>query len=340
MADIRQLGFLRHLRAEPTSHILRYRKGRPITSEAGAAFWFHPLSSAIAEVPLDDREQPFLISGRSLDFQEVSAQGALTYRVSDPQRLAQRLDFSLDLHNGRYRGQPLEQMADLMIKFARSFTLEYFNQTTLRQALQQGLAEIQSRIEEGLGSHPELEAMGLQMVTVRLAKIAPSAEMEKALQAPTRESIQQQADQAAFERRALAVEKERAIAENELQNKIELARREETLIEQHGLNERRRVLDEIETRSLENEAAAERLRVQQQVEADGIKLMQSARNQAERERMAIYQDLPSEVLLALAARRLAGKLERIDHLSLAPDSLSAMLSGLISAGRNRLEGES
>ena len=163
--------------------------------------------------------------------------------------------------------------------------------------------------------------------------------MEKALQAPARESIQQQADQASFERRALAVEKERAIAENELQNKIELTRREQTLIEQHGLNERRRVTDEVETRKLEAGAAAARLKVQRKAEAEGIDLLQGARNRAERERMEIYRQLPADVLIGLAARELAGKLERIDHLNLAPDTLSPLLTSLMTAGRRKLESE-
>jgi len=51
--------------------------------------------------------------------------------------------------------------------------------------------------------------------------------MEKAMEAPIRECIQQEADEAAFARRALAVEKERAIKENELKNQIELAKRDE-----------------------------------------------------------------------------------------------------------------
>jgi hypothetical protein len=170
--------------------------------------------------------------------------------------------------------------------------------------------------------------------------LSPSAEMEKALQAPTREAIQQQADQAAFERRALAVEKERAIAENELQNQIELARREQDLIEQHGHNERRRVTDEAEALQIENQAAAERLRVQSKAEADGQRLTGAARNQTERERMAIFQEMKPEVLLGMAARQLAGKLERIDHLSLAPDSFTPLLTSLMTAGRDKLESES
>jgi hypothetical protein len=55
--------------------------------------------------------------------------------------------------------------------------------------------------------------------------------------------IGQQADDAAFARRAAAVDKERAIAENELGNRIELARREANLVEQEGANERRRATE-------------------------------------------------------------------------------------------------
>jgi regulator of protease activity HflC (stomatin/prohibitin superfamily) len=320
-------------------HILRFHKGRLVASRPGLAFWFRPLTTALAEIPLDDREQPFIFTGRTLDFQDATIQGTLTFRVADPERLARRIDFSIDLSKGYYLHKPLGQLADLITQFAQCFALEYLNQTLLRQVLQEGLAEIRERIETGLQTSPELEALGLELVAVRVTKVSPTAEMEKALQAPTRESIQQQADQASFERRALAVEKERAIAENELQNKIELTRREETLIEQHGLNERRRVTDEAETRKLEADAAAARLKVQRQAEAEGIDLLQGARNRAEQQRMAIYRDLPSEVLIGLAARELAGKLEKIEHLNLAPETLSPLLTSLMTAGRRKLESE-
>ena len=55
--------------------------------------------------------------------------------------------------------------------------------------------------------------------------LRPEPEVEKALRTPAREQIQQEADRSTYERRAVAVERERAIAENELQSQIELARR-------------------------------------------------------------------------------------------------------------------
>jgi len=123
--------------------------------------------------------------------------------------------------------------------------------------------------------------MGLMMASLRILEIRPSAELEKALQTPTRESIQQDADEATFKRRALAVDKESAIAENELQNRIELATREEQLITQHGLNERRRV---------EEEAAAEETTVRARIEREILD------TQGQTERNTLHAEAESQQL--------------------------------------------
>src|SRR5205814_2044558 len=111
------------------------------------------------------------------------------------------------------------------------------------------------------------------------------------LQMPTRERIAQSADEATFQRRALAVEKERAIQENELANQIELAKREETLISQRSQNKR-----------IEAEAAAKNVRINAEAQSDSVKLLEGAKVGAERERMKIYEAMPPQVLLGLAAR--------------------------------------
>ena len=103
MANIFGLFTWRHLRAEPSQHILQYRGGRLRRSGRGLAFWFHPLATSIAEVPCSDRDETFLFHVRSSDFQDVMAQGTITYRVADPAELAARIDFSLDLASGAYQ---------------------------------------------------------------------------------------------------------------------------------------------------------------------------------------------------------------------------------------------
>jgi regulator of protease activity HflC (stomatin/prohibitin superfamily) len=339
MAAIGSLLFWRHVRADPTAHVLHFSSGKLARSGRGLSFWFFPLWSTLAEIPCDDRDQAFLFHARSQDFQEVTAQGAIAYRVANPEALASRVDFSIDPATGLHKQSPLEHLAGLLTQLAQQLAWEYLAKTPLRELLSQGVEQVRDRIREGLLNDPALGALGLEVVSVRVSSVAPTAELEKALQAPTREAIQQESDEATFQRRALAVEKERAIQENELQNQIELAKREEQLIAQRGQNELRRAREEAESKKVESLAHAERTRLGAETEAAGIELVERARVGSERERIEIYRDLPTSVLMGLAARELAGKLQRIDHLNLSPESFGPLLTNLIQAQTRRLEEE-
>ncbi|MCP5059282.1 MAG: band 7 protein [bacterium] len=258
MAEIQRYPIVRHLRAEPSFQVLRFRRGKLVASGRGLAFWFRPLNTSVAEIPMDDRELPFLFHGRAKDFQDTTVQGVVTFRVVDAELAAARVDFAIDLGTGATLKQPLDKLAGLLTELAQQFALEYLAQTDLRHALEEGVAEVRERIWQGLREDAALEAMGLEVVAVRVGAVKPVAEIEKALQIPVREAIQQKADQATFRRRAEAVEQERAVQENELQSQIELTRREANLIDQRGENEKKRVTDEAEAARIGAEAEAER----------------------------------------------------------------------------------
>lgn len=355
MADIRRYPFFRHLRAEPSTHVLHYRRGRLVRSGRGLAFWYRPMVSGLAELPLDDREQPFLFVGRTIDFQEVNVQGAITFRVADPETLAQRVDFSIHVDKGTWLAEPMAQLQAIVTQLAQQSAFAYLAHKPLRTVLQEGVEELRERIEAHLRGGEELAGMGLELVSVRIARVAPTAELEKALQAPTRELLQQAADEALFQRRALAVEKERAIAENELQNKIELARREQNLIQQEGANERHRHEELAAARRIEIEANVQMQRVQATTDAEVVRtkaaadaeavdLVDQAKNRAEAMRLEAYGKLPAGVVLGLALRELAGKLRHIDRLSLGNDGIGGLLADLLQAkaaqpqGAVRVEG--
>jgi hypothetical protein len=311
MAEIRRYASVRHLRAEPTSHVLRYRNGRLVAHGRGLAFWFRPLRTAVVEVPVDDRELEFHFSGRSADFQDISVQGAVTYRVESPETLASRIDFTLDLASGRYRRQPLEQLAGLLTQIAQGFVWGYLVATPLETLLTTGVDEIRRRLGAGFAGDPRLAEMGVVVSAVTVLAVRPTPELERALQVPELEKVQQLADKATFERRAAAVEQERAIGENELANRIELARREEQLVTQEGQNA------EIRARA----------------EATEIEVVEAARVGAERARTEVYAGLPGPVLQALTLRELASNLPMIEHLTLAPELVTPLLSRLVASAR-------
>jgi regulator of protease activity HflC (stomatin/prohibitin superfamily) len=337
MADISSFIFVRHLRSDNGSHVIRYRRGKVAQSGRGLAFWFAPMSASIAEIPVDDRELPLSLSARSADFQDVSVQGVITYRVADAVALADRVDFTIDTRTGLHLRQPLEKIALQLVALAQEHAGDWIARTPLRQVLRDGPREVRERVHAALAGDEALAAMGLTIASVRVAAVAPTKDLERALEAPMRERIQQEADEAAFARRALAVEKERAIQENELQNQIELSRREEQLIAQRGQNQKRQAGDEVEAKRIGAEGEAARTRTAAEAQADALRLVEGAKVEQERARMDINRSAEPMVLAALAARELAGKLSRIDHLHVGAESLAPLLTELMSAGTRKLE---
>ena len=336
MAEIKRYRGVSHVRGAPSAQLLLWKGGKLRKSGRGLAFWFQPLSANLAEIPLDDRELAFLFHARTSDFQEAVCQGTVSYRVADAEALAARVDFSLDLDEGLYMEDPLGQISDRLTQLAQQHVWAIVNRSTLGDILANGVEQLRAAIISGLEADTDLRAMGLEIVSVRVSGIAPDAVVEKALQTPARESIQQQADEATFGRRALAVEKERAIAEAELQNRIELAKRTERLVEQEGLNERRHAEEVAAAARIEAEAAAERTRIGAAASAESLHAIEGERVALEKERITAYGALPPAALLALAAREFAAKIERIEHLNLSPDMLSPFIADLAAAGASRL----
>lgn len=317
MTTIDGTPFLRHLGAGPATHVLYFRSGHLARSQRGAAFWYRPLTASIALVPMDDRELDMVFHCRTLDFQDVLVQGVVTFRVADPELLAARIDFSIDVHSGAYEAMPLEQLGSRLRQAAQQHVLDHVALRPLRAVLADGIDVVRGRIVDGLAAGDLRADLGIELVAVRVSALAPTPEVEASLQTPTREAIQQESDEATFQRRALAVDKERAIEENELANRIELARRREELVAQDGANRR---LEAVEL------AAASR--IEAEAEAERIALTASARNAAEREQVATFSQLEPAVLLAMAAREAAGNLPAIEHLVVSPDMLGPALAAI------------
>ena len=71
--------------------------------------------------------------------------------------------------------------------------------------------------------------------------------------------------------------------------------------------------------------------------AKSVHMIEGAKVDVEKTRLDALKSVPTSVLLGVAAQELAGKLQRIDHLNLAPDALGPMLQALMDAGTKKLE---
>jgi hypothetical protein len=190
------------------------------------------------------------------------------------------------------------------------------------------MASLRLAVSTGLREDQRLTGIGIGVEDVRVVAVRAESDVERALQTPTREMVQQAADKATYERRAMAVERERSIAENELQNQIELARREEQLVTQKGQNERQRATEAAAAGRIETEAAAGRRRQLAEADADAKRVLGAAEAAAEKALLEAYADLSQGTILALAIKQ--GALPEIGTLNLTPDLITPLLAKLAS----------
>ena len=313
MADITRYPFLRSLRADVSSHIQHFRNGKLRRQGRGLNFLFEPGGASIVEIPMDDRELPVFFNAKTADYQDLAVQGTLIWRVVDPAQLGARIDMTLDLQTGRYTGEPLEQIRNVVAALAQQFGNAHLRGRGIRDALEAGPAPLQAQILASFAADPTLAGLGLELVNAVIATLTPSKELARALQTPTFEALQQEADEAMFARRATAVEKEQAIAENELATQIELATRQKALIEREEDNGRLRA-----------KAKAEAARMEAETRADTTRLLATAEADGERERLAVLGTLDPQLIMALAAREFATKLDTVESLTVTPDMLTQL----------------
>src|SRR4029077_3379510 len=122
--------------------------------------------------------------------------------VEEPALAATRIDFAIDPLHGRWRAAPLDQIANMLIEAAQQQALALLTPRPLAPALADGVPAVRERIEAGLTADPRLAETGIKVIGVRVVALRPEPEVERALQTPAREGVQQEADKATFERRA------------------------------------------------------------------------------------------------------------------------------------------
>jgi regulator of protease activity HflC (stomatin/prohibitin superfamily) len=362
MAQITRYPLFAHLRGEPNQYILHYSSGRITRECPGASYWFRPLSAAVAQVPVDDCSATFLLAERSADFQEVSVQCTVVYRFNDPRLAASRINFSLSLVTGNWTEDPLDRVARLWNQRARPTVRAYLATVPVAEAIRTGPAFLGHSLGQALADDPELVAMGLRLISVQVDQVTATPEVRKALETPTREAIQQKADEAVFERRALAVEKERAIKQNELSTEIDLARRQDELIRQQGSNtlrevesstaaERAKLDANLARQKLITESGVNELKLKTDAEASAKKAMADAEatstqlvgnanaqsrramldaeTEAEIRSLEAWKEVSPDVVAALGFKALSEKITKIGDVHLTPDLVGNWLGKLL-----------
>ncbi|MCL2471894.1 MAG: SPFH domain-containing protein, partial [Propionibacteriaceae bacterium] len=239
---------------------------------------------------------------------------------------SQRLDFTVLPERGDDATDGREQASAVLTRLAQSLLVASTGRLTMNQVVGQ-VDQARELLARGFEADQRLKQIGIEVVDLHVLAIRAPADLEKALQTPLREQIQSDADKATYERRALAVERERTISENELASKIELAARTNQLVEQEGANARLKAETEAAAELITSRGQAEQHVIAAQAEADSVRLGGEADAQRQAALMASYSGVDIALLRALALRDLAQSVHDMTFgdITITPDLLSKAL---------------
>ncbi|MBI1915307.1 MAG: SPFH domain-containing protein, partial [Planctomycetes bacterium] len=85
----------RYIKVSPTTFVMQFVGGRVKREGTGLSFFYFAPRSTLVAVPVGSTDVPFIFNETTADFQAVTVQGHLTFRVVDPRRLATLLDYSV-----------------------------------------------------------------------------------------------------------------------------------------------------------------------------------------------------------------------------------------------------
>ena len=275
----------------------------------------------IASVPLGSVDVPFAFSETAADFQAVTIQGQLTYRIAEPRRIAGLLDFTVG-PNGQYLSDDPMTLSDRLIPAAQVLSRAVAQRHPLRELLGKSDALV-AEVLPALRTDPAITLLGIEILGFSVLSMKPTPEMAKALEAEAREALQRRSDDAIYLRRNNAVEQERIIKENELATEIAVEAkrrqvRETQMAAEIAIEEQRKTL--IETR-VENERKDADSRAYA-LEAT----LKPVRGMDWRTLMAVAAGGGDpRTMIAVAFRELAENAQKIGELNVTPDLLKSLL---------------
>ena len=330
---------LRFVKAQPTDYVIQFRNGHALREGAGLSMFYFAPTSSLVVIPTASVNEPFMFEEVTADYQNVTVQGQVTYRIADPRRTAVLLNFSLDA-KGRYTSDDPEKLSQRLISQVQVAMRAEIQSTPLKDVLGAGeawVAEVRTTLQQA----QTIAALGLEVLGLSVLAIKPTPETARALEAEAREALLRRSDEAIYARRNAAVEQERAIKENELNTEVAVENKKRQIREaqmdaDRALRERRRQIEQEEITgkiSLEERnselvgLASANARQEADAKAYGIDAMMKAFAASDAKVLQALASVGMQPgqLLALAFRDLADNAAKIGQLNVSPDLLREIM---------------
>jgi regulator of protease activity HflC (stomatin/prohibitin superfamily) len=328
------------IKVQPTEYVLQYKRGTLAREGAGISFFYFAPTSSLVLVPVGSVDAPFIFEEVTADFQSVTVQGQITYRVSDPKKLSGLMNYTLASNGRGYTSDDPKKLPQRLINYAQVLTRSLLKSLSLREALGRS-DELVVSLLEGMRTMEAITSLGIEILGLSILAVKPTPETARALEAEAREQILREADEAIYARRNAAVEQERAIKENELNTEIAVENKKRQIKEaqmeaEKSVQQKKRELREAEMATniaLEEKnrefvaLSTENARAEADTKAYAISSVMKAISETDPKVLTALASSGMEPgqLVALAFRELAESAEKIEHLNISPDLLRELL---------------
>ena len=330
---------IKHIKFDSMTYVLHFKNGNIKKEGRGLSFFYFSPNSSIVAIPMGSNDLPFVFNESTNDYQTVTIQGQISYKINNPKTLADVLDFTVQ-DNGQYKKNDIEKLNQRIINEAQTATSAYIHGIKLKEAIRSAKA-IEENITEGLKTSTAIGMLGIEILGANILAIQATPEMSRALETETREKLQQEADQAVYERRNFAVEQERIIKESELNTEIAVEEKQKQIAEKKMESDVQKSDNQRKLREMKLDAdiSVENQRkslIEQKTEND--KKEAETKGYVLETTLKPYRDMDWKTLTALnnnadprfnislAFRELAENADKIGNLNISPDLLDSILN--------------
>jgi regulator of protease activity HflC (stomatin/prohibitin superfamily) len=162
---------IKFIKVQPTTYLLQYRRGKLAREGVGLSFFYYSPTTSLVAVPVASTDTPFIFQETTADFQTVTIQGQVTYRVSDPKQLASLLNYSLRPDGETYVSEDPEKLSERVIHVINVLARAELQKLPLREAIRASDEVVQS-VKAGLVGSQEITSLGLEVLVFRFWRLS------------------------------------------------------------------------------------------------------------------------------------------------------------------------
>ena len=80
-----------YIKFDSMTYVIHFKNGQVAKEGRGLSFFYFSPNSSISAIPLGSNDLPFIFNETTHDYQNISIQGQVTYKISNPKQLAELL---------------------------------------------------------------------------------------------------------------------------------------------------------------------------------------------------------------------------------------------------------